>query len=316
MNSTKMFNCDKCNKSYKCASGLWRHNQVKHVGVTFECEQCDASFGENGNLQQHIRSIHEGERFECEECNKLFTQKSNLTQHVKVVHTGIKKFHCPVCERRFGQKIELQRHKCDTGIKGSRGEQRVHETLESLGFEFVEDEIDDMSNKFIREASFEDLIGLGGRRLKYDFKVFLNDEDYIFVEFDGIQHRRPVRFGSMTSKQAKKAFKKTRAHDLLKDDYALWEGVNLLRIPCNLYDQVDVIVESYIKQCRNEIHSDWLAEQKELLDLDIQNQLVDSLEFIDLCDVYENKKSIVSHSDKVTDAEIQEALDRVDLDIF
>ena len=92
-----------------------------------------------------------------------------------------------------------------------------------MGFEYVRDPVPDMANKFQREATFEGLIGIGGRRLKYDFKVFLNSVDFVIIEYDGMGHEGPVTFGGCTNAQAKKSYDTTHRHDLIKHDFCRWE---------------------------------------------------------------------------------------------
>ena len=76
--------------------------------------------------------------------------------------------------------------------------------------------------------SFDDLIGFGGKPLRFDFKVFINDTDFAIIEYDGMGHEDSVNLGGCSNADAKKAFDTTRRHDLIKNDFCLWEGINLL----------------------------------------------------------------------------------------
>jgi hypothetical protein len=69
--------------------------------------------------------------------------------------------------------------------------------------------------------------------LHFDFAIFNSDDTlYGLIEFDGIQHFRPVEiFGG------KKAFIQSKARDGIKNDFCRKEGIKLLRIP---YFQKDV----------------------------------------------------------------------------
>lgn len=77
--------------------------------------------------------------------------------------------------------------------------------------------------KFERQKEFDDLVGLRGGKLKYDFYL---QKFNTLVEFDGIQHFQPVDyFGGL------KVFKVQKYHDNLKDNYAKANNYNLIRIP-------------------------------------------------------------------------------------
>ena len=94
----------------------------------------------------------------------------------------------------------------------SRGEKSIKTHLIETGYEF--------NKTFFREVSFNDLKGLHGGFLRYDFKVMVDEDKFILIEFDGEQHYRAVKFDStMTAEQALESFKTTRTHDRIKDDY-------------------------------------------------------------------------------------------------
>ena len=107
------------------------------------------------------------------------------------------------------------------------------------GFEF--------NKTFFREVSFNDLKGLNGGFLRYDFKVMLDDEKFVLIEFDGEQHYRPVKFdNTTTAEQAVEAFKVIRTHDRIKDDYCKDNGFELLRIKYDQMKLIGVMVDAFI----------------------------------------------------------------------
>ena len=75
----------------------------------------------------------------------------------------------------------------------SRGEKAIYEHLIELGFE--------LNRTFFREATFNDLRGINNGLLRYDFKLMINDEKFVLIEFDGEQHERPVKFSSITTNE-------------------------------------------------------------------------------------------------------------------
>jgi very-short-patch-repair endonuclease len=122
----------------------------------------------------------------------------------------------------------------------TRGEKAIYDCLLSTGYEF--------KKTFFREVTFNDLIGIGGNKLRYDFKVMIDEVKFVLIEFDGEQHFRPVNFGGgKTAQQILDDFKQTRTHDRIKDSYCTDNGIALLRIK---YDQVDlsgVMITEFIR---------------------------------------------------------------------
>ncbi|CAH0546625.1 unnamed protein product [Brassicogethes aeneus] len=80
------FECDKCDKKFKCKNVLKRHKWV-HDGIKpYKCAVCEKAFSQNGILVRHLR-VHSGETpFPCDLCEKRFTLKHHLQAHVKRYH--------------------------------------------------------------------------------------------------------------------------------------------------------------------------------------------------------------------------------------
>ena len=74
----------------------------------------------------------------------------------------------------------------------------------------------------MRQKKFDGLVGVGGRRLSYDFFV---PQYNILIEFDGLQHEKPVGiFGG------DKRFATQQEHDGRKRKYAKEHSFDLLEI--------------------------------------------------------------------------------------
>lgn len=71
---------------------------------------------------------------------------------------------------------------------GSKGEIKIRDFLDNLDLSYE------------REFSFEDLWGDCDRQLRFDFAVF-NEDDSIkcLIEYDGIQHFKPINFWGMNT---------------------------------------------------------------------------------------------------------------------
>ena len=122
----------------------------------------------------------------------------------------------------------------------SRGEKLIYTHLIETGYEF--------NKTFFREVSFSDLRGLNSGLLRYDFKVMVDEDKFVLIEFDGEQHYRAVKFDStMTAEQALESFKTTRTHDRIKDDYCKDNGIELLRIKYDQVKLIGVMVDEFIR---------------------------------------------------------------------
>ena len=94
---------------------------------------------------------------------------------------------------------------------------------------------------FESQKSYNDLLGINGVRLSYDFLVFKNNEPFCLIECQGKQHFRPIKkFGG--AKQLLKQMK----HDDLKKAYAknvlkipLYEILYTLMTKSEVYDALD-----------------------------------------------------------------------------
>lgn len=97
----------------------------------------------------------------------------------------------------------------------------------SNGEKIIEKILKENNIHFQKEYSFKDLIGYYGKPLRYDFAILdLNNEPIKLIEFDGIQHFKPVEvFGGIEE------YQKRQEYDKLKNDYAINKGIPLLRIP-------------------------------------------------------------------------------------
>ena len=58
----------------------------------------------------------------------------------------------------------------------------------------------------------------------------LDDEKFVFIEFDGRQHFEPVNFGGISDEQANKNFEDLKTCDKLKDDFCKENGYKMIRI--------------------------------------------------------------------------------------
>ncbi len=100
-------------------------------------------------------------------------------------------------------------------MRASRGEIKIEEILKDSDLNFTE------------EYSFPDLYSSNGRPLRFDFAVFDDDGELMFlIEYQGIQHyTAKSKFGGNSG------FKKQQYNDMLKREYCRKHNIILIAIP-------------------------------------------------------------------------------------
>lgn len=105
-----LFQCDKCDKTYKIRSSLNSHKVTHNAEKMYKCDECDKAFHYSTPLQNHKR-IHSDERpYRCQSCNASFRSKANLRYHERV-HTGERPITCRECGQGFKDYTSLKRHR-------------------------------------------------------------------------------------------------------------------------------------------------------------------------------------------------------------
>lgn len=112
-------------------------------------------------------------------------------------------------------------------MRASRGEIKIEDILRTAGMNFQE------------EYSFPDLISNNGRPLRFDFAVFDDDNNLMFLlEYQGIQHYiAKSKFGGVSG------LKKQQYNDMQKREYCRKHNIILIAIP---YTDESLISYDYI----------------------------------------------------------------------
>lgn len=128
--------------------------------------------------------------------------------------TNLNKFEgCPICN-------------------SSAGERRIFAFLKNNNLQFQ------------HPYRFDDLIGMGGKKLSYDF--YLPDYN-LLIEYQGQQHQEPVSFNNCTSDEtAKRNFKRQIEHDERKKNYANHNNYSLLEIWYYDFNNIENILNKYL----------------------------------------------------------------------
>ncbi len=123
--------------------------------------------------------------------------------------------------------------RCPICNSSSRGEEKIQKFLNKHNI------------KYIKQKKFDNLFGIGYGLLSYDF--YLPGYN-VLIEFQGIQHEKPVDvFGGQTQ------FEKQQEHDKRKRDYAKHNNINLLEIWYYDIDNISNIISEYLKKITEKI---------------------------------------------------------------
>lgn len=112
-------------------------------------------------------------------------------------------------------------------MRASRGEIKIEDILRASGLNFEE------------EYSFPDLVSHNGRPLRFDFAIFDDDHELMFLlEYQGIQHyEAKSKFGGISG------LKKQQYNDMQKREYCRKHNIILIAIP---YTDESAISYDYI----------------------------------------------------------------------
>ena len=127
--------------------------------------------------------------------------------------------------------------KCDGKVRCDYCTHKV-----SSGELAVETWLQDNNVVYEKQKTFDDLVGLAGKKYRYDFYL---PEYNLCVEYDGQQHFRTVNFsGSMSEEKLIVNLLDTYDHDCLKNQYCEDNGIDLLRISYKDKDRIPEILSS------------------------------------------------------------------------
>lgn len=110
----------------------------------------------------------------------------------------------------------------------------------STGEMLIKNYLDKHNYSYKTEYMFEELRGIGGGILRYDFAIFKNDELCCLIEYDGEQHFSEA--GTYFNERGQ-----VQIHDGMKDKYAITNNIPLLRIPYKDAYKAEEILDMWLK---------------------------------------------------------------------
>lgn len=195
-----------------------KKNNIKKKGVYWKCKcQC-------GNLIT-VRSDHlRGSKIQSCGCLRSAVLSTDITGQKFGKLTAIK----PTSERNLSGHI-MWICKCDCGnickVGSSyliNGHTQSCGCANSIGEAKIQQILEENNIKFVKEKSFSDFQYDNGKYPKYDF--YLPDYNRL-IEFDGEQHYKESKLFTKVSLEEQKK------RDKIKNQYALTNKIDLVRIP-------------------------------------------------------------------------------------
>ncbi|XP_072051491.1 uncharacterized protein [Amphiura filiformis] len=115
-NSSKIYTCKYCDRTYQRRHQLWGHIRV-HAEMGFkekkikalQCRYCFKHFAYKCDLSKHESGHRTEHRFQCPHCNSLFSRQAELDKHINVNMQRVK-YICGVCKQSYVSKCKLQLH--------------------------------------------------------------------------------------------------------------------------------------------------------------------------------------------------------------
>jgi hypothetical protein len=166
-----------------------------------------------------------------------------LSNHCKTRDKAIFKHNSENCRGEdgiFEMKIHgfiTLKHRCPYCNKGSKG------LIKSAGIIKIEEYLNKENIAFQNEYTFKDCISNNNKNLFYD--IFIPEYN-ILIEYDGIQHFKPVKYFG-----GEEVFKKTVENDNIKDEFAKKKGIKLIRIPYTDFSKINEILDLTFNEYRN-----------------------------------------------------------------
>lgn len=115
---------------------------------------------------------------------------------------------------------------------GSKGEKKIEKILI------------DMNLDYSIQKTFDGLVGVGNKKIRYDFYL---PQQNILIEYQGVQHEKPIDFSGRGEEFASKSFKIQQEHDKRKREYARVHNINLLEIWYWDYENIEKILTRELK---------------------------------------------------------------------
>lgn len=113
----------------------------------------------------------------------------------------------------------------------SKGEKKIEEILKNENINYT------------IQKTFDGLVGVGNTKIRYDFYL---PKHNLLIEYQGIQHEKPIDFSGRGEDFAIKCFENQQEHDNRKREYAKKNNIKLLEIWYYDFDNIENILKSHL----------------------------------------------------------------------
>ena len=229
VNTISVFKHKICGNYFKCSPSSFLNGA--------DCPYCTVSNYKNTDIFKYqINKIIENE---YEVCGEYISAKTKIL--MKHNECG-KYFLMSPTNFLSGQRCNV----CNQ----SKGEEKINQILINNNFiNIAQHEYDKLNNTqninnyYIPQKEFNGLVGLSNGNLSYDF--YLPNYN-LLIEYQGIQHEKPIDFKGLGEEWAIQQFERQQEHDHRKREYAKNNNINLLEIWYYDFDNIEKILNNNI----------------------------------------------------------------------
>lgn len=232
---------------------LQKYIQAK-IPIWVMCQKCghkwqttpdnllqNGSCPECSKRQQHDRQVKSNEQFlkELHKVNPMLLPIDKYyNDHTKIrVKCLIHNYIWPVAPNKI-----LRRHTGCPKCSMYTNEQKIAKFFENMGYTII-------PQKRYKQCRDKNPL---------PFDIYVKNLN-LLIEYQGEQHYKPIRRGSMTEEEALEQFKLVQYHDKIKFDYCTNNNIPLICVP---YWEQDVIEEFIIEECKK--YNIFLTKQNDL----------------------------------------------------
>jgi hypothetical protein len=207
----------------------------------WSCGKCKSEFTTSANSRTYLKSncpFCSGKRVNETNClakvNPNLSKEWHPTKNGKLTPYNVTKhsnkdiwWKCQTCEYEWKAKVTTRDTRGCLLCSTSKGEKKIKEWLEEK----------DVIFKWQKE--FNDLFGLGGRLLSYDFYL---PKHNLLIEYQGQYH------DGTANNQTKEQFKVQQEHDKRKKEYVKSKNIQLLEIWYWDFENIEQILSTKINK--------------------------------------------------------------------
>lgn len=199
----------------------WRTTPYRFLNRGARCPECSRKVRVHARSKTHVGFLSEVHKAVGNEYSVLGDYINNR-QPILMRHN--------VCGHEWGpipSAFTVGGTRCPQCAE-SRGERRVREYLTANSYAFTpQHKIDELRDT---------------NPLPFDFAVHFCNYD-VLIEYDGEQHFRPVDFAGKGARWAERRFRETKRRDRIKNDYCRANGIDLIRIRYDQFDEIETILD-------------------------------------------------------------------------